>query len=108
MKGIINQLKQHEGCIWESRGASGGIATLWNHIVWKHTTDTFRHYWIKVTLESLIDSKIIAIYNIYVPSHYRDKEQCWTSLKADIDEDKNNNIILGRDLNLILHSNEKS
>eukprot|EP00253_Pinus_taeda_P013871 PITA_13871 len=107
MKEIINRLKQYEGCIRESRGASGGIATLWNHSIWKHTTDTISQYWIKVTLENLADSKRIDIYNIYAPSHYREKEQCWTSLKADIDEEENNNIILGGDFNLILHSNEK-
>lgn len=107
MKEIIDQLKQYEGSICESRGASGGIATLWNHNVWKHTTDTISEYWIKVTLESLTDSKRIVIYNIYGPSHYRDKEQCWTSLKVDIDEEENNDIILGGDLNLILHSNKK-
>jgi len=40
MKGIIDQLKQYEGRICESRGASRGIVTLWNHSVWKHTIDT--------------------------------------------------------------------
>lgn len=74
MKGIISQLKQYNGCISESRGAFGGIATLWNHSIWKHITNAVSQYWIKVTLESLIDKKRIVIYNIYAPIHYRDKE----------------------------------
>eukprot|EP00253_Pinus_taeda_P031845 PITA_31845 len=107
MKGIIDQLKQYKGHTSESRGASRGIATLWNHNIWKQTTDTVNQYWIKVTLESLTDNKRIVIYNVYAPSQYRDKEQCQTSLKADIDEEEINNIILGGDINLILHSNER-
>ena len=107
MKGIIDQLKQYEGKICESRGASGGIATIWNQSTWTCISDTINQYWIKVTLENQEDNKRIVIYNIYAQNDFRDKEQCWASLKADIDEEDNNNIILDGDLNLILHSNEK-
>eukprot|EP00253_Pinus_taeda_P001896 PITA_01896 len=58
-------------------------------------------------LKQYEDNKQICIYNIYAPNHFRDKEQCWASLKTDIDDEDNSNIILDRDLNLILHSNEK-
>lgn len=51
MKGIIDKLKQYEGRICDSRGASRGIATLWNHSVSKHITDRISQYWIKVTRE---------------------------------------------------------
>ena len=51
MRGIIDRLKQYDGSIYESRGASGGIATLWNHTAWKHQTDTINQFWIKVNLE---------------------------------------------------------
>ena len=49
----------------------------------------------------------IIIYNVYAPNHYRDKAQCWTSLQTDINDEESSNIILGGDLNLILHANEK-
>eukprot|EP00253_Pinus_taeda_P032306 PITA_32306 len=81
--------------------------TKQGHQEMKGIIDTISQYWIKVTLESLIDNQRIVIYNIYAPIHYRDKEQCWTSLKTDIDEEGNSNIILGGDFNLTLHSNEK-
>eukprot|EP00253_Pinus_taeda_P003777 PITA_03777 len=49
----------------------------------------------------------IVIFNVYAPNHYRDKEVCWDSLSKNIMEEDSNNIILGGDLNLILHANEK-
>lgn len=49
----------------------------------------------------------IVIYNVYAPNHYRDKEVCWDSLSKNITEEDNSNIILGGELNLILHANEK-
>ena len=52
MKGIIDKIKQYEGLIFESRGASGGLATLWNHSVWVHKHNTTNQYWIKVTIET--------------------------------------------------------
>ena len=107
MKRIIKKFKQYEGCICESRGASGGIATIWNQSTWTCISNVISQYWIKINLECRVDKKKIFIYNIYAPNHFRDKEQCWTSLKVDIDEETNSNIILGGDLNLILHSNEK-
>eukprot|EP00253_Pinus_taeda_P010059 PITA_10059 len=54
-----------------------------------------------------MSSQQIVIYNVYAPNHYRDKEVCWASLSNNIAEEDSNNIILGGDLNLILHANEK-
>lgn len=54
-----------------------------------------------------MSSQQLVIYNVYVLNHYRDKEACWNSLSNNIAEEENNNIILGGDLNLILHANEK-
>eukprot|EP00253_Pinus_taeda_P004132 PITA_04132 len=82
MNGIMEQQKQFKGSINEARGASR-------------------------VLENKEDKQTIIIYNIYVPNHYRDKDCCWRDLKSNIDEEGSSNIILGGDLNLILHANEK-
>jgi len=58
-------------------------------------------------LHNNISSQQLVIYNIYASNHYRDKEVCWDSLRNNIAEEDNTNIILGGDLNLILHANEK-
>lgn len=107
MNKIIAQHKQYKGCVCESRGASGGIASLWNQNTWSITTETTNQHWIKTVLESTSNNQQIVIYNVYAPNDYRDKEQCWDCLNENIAEEDNNNIILGGDLNLILHSNEK-
>jgi len=107
MSGIIEQQRQYKGSINEARGASGGIATIWNQSIWNCNSETVNQYWIKTVLENKVNKKIIIIYNIYVPNHFRDKECCWHDLKDSIDAEENSNIILGDDFNLILHANEK-
>lgn len=107
MKKIITYHKQYKGSVCESRGASGGIATLWDQNTWSLIAETIHQHWINTALENTSNNQRIVIYNVYAPNHYRDKEQCWGTLKEIIDEEENNNIILGGDLNLILHSNEK-
>ena len=57
MKGIIDQLKQYEGYICESRGASGKIVTIWNQSTWTCISNTITRYWIKVNLENQVDNK---------------------------------------------------
>lgn len=107
MRGIVEQQKQYKGSISESRGASGGITTLWNHSKWNYRSASLHQHWIKTVLENRVDNQIAIIYNIYVPNHFREKECYWDDLKASIDGEENSNIILGGDFNLILHANEK-
>lgn len=58
-------------------------------------------------LENKEDQQIIVIYNIYAPNHFRDKERCWEEIKVSMNAEENTNIMLGGDLNLVLHANEK-
>ena len=81
MKAIMDKMKHYGGTLSESRGASGGLAILWNHIIWNHKDTTKNQNWIKVTLENCRDQKEIIVYNVYGPNHYRDKEICWSSIK---------------------------
>ena len=73
MKRIIEQFKLYEGCICESRGASGGMATIWNQSTWTCVSNVINQYWIKINLENKADNKKTAIYNIYAPNHFRDR-----------------------------------
>lgn len=43
----------------------------------------------------------VQVINIYVPNHYKDKEQCWASLKESLQENQAGKVILGGDLNLV-------
>eukprot|EP00253_Pinus_taeda_P029081 PITA_29081 len=102
MTRIIEQLRHYEGQICEARGASGGITTMWNKNTWKCTSKTITPYWIKVTLEKQAEDKQIVLYNIYAPSHFRDKDQCWATLEEDIQTEDNRNIILRAKLENIM------
>ena len=50
IKGTIDQLRHYDGHIFEARGASGGITTIWNKNVWTCTSNTISQFWVKVTL----------------------------------------------------------
>jgi len=97
MNKIIEKHKKYKGCVCDFRGASGGITTLWHQDKWNNTTKTVKQHWIKIVFKNNMSIQQLVIYNVYVPNHYRD----------NIAEEENNNIILGGDLNLILHANEK-
>lgn len=47
------------------------------------------------------------MYNVYAPNQYREKEICRDTLKASIEIDRNTNLIVAGDFNLVLHANEK-
>ena len=89
-----------------SRGASGGIGTLWDErkfeaIVIKNST-----HWILTVLKHKDTNSLVSLINLYAPNSYSEKIECWNLLR----EERNNlqgNVILAGDLNLILSQNEK-
>lgn len=44
---------------------------------------------------------------MYLPNHYKEKEQCWKSVKEKIAKRQSGHLILGGDLNLIRNREEK-
>ena len=107
MGNIINKMNNYMGTVVESRGASGGIATIWNQNAWKQIAIIKTQNWIKVYLQNTQENMVVTVYNIYGPNNYKDKEVCWSTMKADIDSEENKNIIIKGDLKQILHANEK-
>eukprot|EP00253_Pinus_taeda_P024538 PITA_24538 len=63
--------------------------------------------WIQTTLESRTGGQSVTVYNVYAPNQYREKEICWDTLTASIEMDRNTNLIVAGDFNLVLHANEK-
>ena len=43
MNKIIEQHKRYKGCICDSKGALGGIATLWLQDEWNNTAEMVEH-----------------------------------------------------------------
>eukprot|EP00253_Pinus_taeda_P035660 PITA_35660 len=107
MQKIIDAQKNFSGASSNSRGAFGGITTMWNNQYWDCKSTIFNQNWLRTNLNSKEENCDLIIYNVYIPNHYREKEQCWKELKENIDNEQNPNIILAGDFNLILHTNEK-
>ena len=76
IRGIIDQQKQYKGCTSDSRGSSGGIATLWDHNKWTYVSVNLQQHWIRTTFDSRTNDQTVIIYNMYAPNHYREKEIC--------------------------------
>eukprot|EP00253_Pinus_taeda_P031570 PITA_31570 len=107
MKKIIDHQKQYLGSISGSRGASGGIVTIWDSHRWICNSAIINQNWIRTNLESRTGDRNVVIYNVYVPNHYKEKEICWHNLKESIEGESTTNLIVVGDFNLILHANEK-
>eukprot|EP00253_Pinus_taeda_P002537 PITA_02537 len=107
MQKIIDAQRHFSGVISSSRGASGGIVTMWNSQHWDCDSIIYNQNWIRTNLNSKDENCEFIIYNVYIPNHYREKELCWKELKESIDSEQTSNIIIVGDFNLILHANEK-
>eukprot|EP00253_Pinus_taeda_P017260 PITA_17260 len=108
MQNIVDAQKNFLGASSNSRGASGGITTMWNNHHRDCKSSILNQNWLRTHLNSKEENCEFIIYNVYIPNHYREKEQCWKELKENIDNEQNPNIILAGDFNLILHTNEKT
>ena len=107
MEGIIGKSRIYEGLAISTMGASGGISTIWEKMKWKLQQHTRKDHWINTKLENIETGGTKSIYNIYSTNHYKDKETCWETLKESIGDDREDNILVGGDLNLILKAKEK-
>lgn len=102
---VINS--RYEGIATSAIGASGGLGILWGKNKWTLKNNTHNRWWIRIDMQSSDQKEKCTIYNVYAPTHYRDKAACWESLKVDMDTTQGEEIYLGGDLNLIRNTEEK-
>ena len=84
-----------------SRGAYGGIGTLWDDKKFDVVDIKYSTHWILTQLRQKTTNSLVSIFNIYAPNSIAEKNACWNLLR----EEKSNlqgNIILAGDLNVIL------
>ena len=90
-----------------SRGASGGVATLWNKTRFELTHSVSTTHWILTELLHKETGLKLSIFNIYVPMAPGEKHQCWNSIHEYLNTNPAENLILAGDLNITLSQAEK-
>ena len=97
--------KQGKAAI-SSRGASGGIGTLWDDKKFEAIDIKYSSNWILTLLRKKDTNTLVRIFNIYAPNSFADKKTCWNLLR----EERSNqlgNVILGGDFNVTLSQDER-
>ena len=89
-----------------SRGASGGIGTLWDDRKYEAMVIKNSTHWILTVLRQKDNDSLVSIFNIYAPNSYNEKLQCWTLLREE-QSNIQGNVIVDGDLNITLSQNEK-
>jgi len=103
----VKTQKKIEGTAMDSIGASGDIYMLWNKWKWELVHKKINNYWVRTDLKNKKTNEEYTVIDIYSPNHYRDKAMCWESVKEEAQEDPRRNIVIGGDLNLVRHIDEK-
>jgi hypothetical protein len=90
-----------------TRGASGGIGSLWNSSTFEILKTQHYIHWILTILLQKELSIQVSIFNLYVPILLEEKKDCWNKLKEFLRMHQIENIILTRDLNVTLSQGGK-
>ena len=63
-----------------SRGASGGIGTLWDEQKFEVADIKYSSHWILTVLVQKENKTLVRIFNIYAPNSYVEKKNYWNLL----------------------------
>ena len=105
MKCII--FGKNQGVALSTRGASGGIGTIWNVDLFNLEESHKATNWIMVELNHLPSGMIFHLFNVYMLNSYREKTECWESLLGLEGMGYAQNCIIDRDFNTTIHIKEK-
>jgi len=90
-----------------ARGASGGIATLWDASKLDFIEEETTTHWIYTKLLHKRSGLLVSLFNLYVPVAINEKKDCWDSLALFLNHSNTANIIVAGDLNVTLSPSEK-
>jgi exonuclease III len=99
--------KTSQGKAVSSKGASGGICTLWNPNIFQQEDWESDSNWLMVSLCHLPSGKLLSFLNIYMPSINKDKEICWLSIFSLLNQTRPTSLIFVGDFNTTMHNFEK-
>ena len=66
-----------------SRGASGGIGTLWDERKFEAIVIKNNTHWILTVLKHKESNSLVSIVNLYAPNSYSEKINCWNLLHEE-------------------------
>jgi len=102
-----NLWKKSEGQAVSTRGASGGLGTLWNPSKITKVKEIANTHWLFSKLKHVDTEETLCLFNVYIPVSAGEKKNCWDSIRALADSEDLANIIIAGDLNLTLSTAEK-
>jgi len=72
--------RQRKGVAYSSRGASGGIGTLWDEENLDLLQSRVEQHWILTIFLHKNSGDLVNLFNIYVPLHLEAKKEYWETL----------------------------
>ena len=96
-----------QGLVVSSRGASGGIATLWDPSLVEIVSSVSSPHWIFTEILFKESSLRLSLFNVYAPMAPSEKLLCWNSLNDQMHSSHLDNFVIAGDLNLTLSPYEK-
>lgn len=90
-----------------SRGVSGGLFTLWN-LTNLHLVSTLKTtHWITTIFTIIEKQQIFTVINVYIHTHFGEKEECWNSVMELKATKFGYNCIIGGEFNTTMGNHEK-
>ena len=99
--------KKNSGMAISARGTSGGLETLWSKELFLLKESYASQNWIFTYLQHIPSKTSLAPFNLYVHVNLIEKKNCWITLSQFIEIHSPINIIVARDLNIIINPEEK-
>ena len=99
--------KKNAGVAVSARGTSRGLATLQTEDKFLLKRSYSTQHWIYAKLQHLPSKISLALFNVYVPVNYIEKNVCQKSLSDFMEIHSPTNITVVGDLNIILDPKEK-
>jgi hypothetical protein len=100
-------MEKGNGKTISSKGASGGLCTMWNSDALKLVEWHQYSNWLMVTLSMNSTRYDLTIINVYIPNNYGKKTQCWGSLLDLAKGNPPQNLIIAGDFNITRSTKEK-
>jgi exonuclease III len=99
--------KNGPGRAVSARGASGGLATLWDSTKLELVEEAGTTHWIFTKLYHKGSGHLVSLFNLYVPVSFNEKKDCWDSLNSFLNRHNIENLVVAGDLNVTLSLTEK-